>query len=241
MPDTKEYITKLMNRNDDDLDDILSFADNIRSHVAMKKESKRADDILEEILSDSHDISAEDPVKNEMHSDSEHTENSVKEHTEKKEESPVFTQVLPVVHNYHHVLIPPEQFRYVPTQYIKHDTESALVSNPIISDEPVEENKKPITVSLSKPEHKQSQEKEIHEDRPKKNDKQIDKHKHNIFDDIDESDPDNAEEFISSQGMKHPKFYLVMGISIFFLTLFGIGSCIYLGLSALRKFCESYS
>lgn len=231
MPDTKEYITKLMNRNDDDLDDILSFADNIRSHVAMKKESKRADDILEEILSDSHDISAEDPVKNEVHND--------KEHTEKNKESSVFTQILPVVHNYHHVLITPEQFRYVPTQNIKHDTECALATNSIISDEPALEARKKISLSKSKPESEQSLEKKIHEEKAKKAEKYIEKHKHNIFDDIDESDPDNAEEFISSQSMKHPKFYLIIGISIFFLTLFGIGSCIYFGLSALRKFCET--
>ena len=228
MPDTNEYITKLMNRNDDYLDDILSFADNIRSHVAMKNESKRADDILDEILSDSHDISAENPVKNEIH--------SVEVNTENNETRTVFTQVLPVVHNYHHVLINPEQFRYVPQQNKKPEIEYACTRNAIISDEPAQEEKNVITIQQKKEEKPQKQH-DQNDDISEKSDK----HKHTVFDDIDESDPYNAKEFINIQAMKHPRFYLIVGISIFFLTILGLGSCIYLGLSALRKFCETYN
>ncbi len=226
MPDTNEYITKLMNRNDDDLDDILSFADNIRSHVSMKKEKKDADDILDEILSSNH-ISAEDPVKSEIH--------STEKHINDQDSSAFSTHILPVVHNYHHVLISPDQFRCTPFQKKNPETECTVIRNPIISDNSHEEIKS-IEVSQEKDEQPIEREPQ-NNDVPEINHKQ----KYSIFDEIDESDHDNAEEFIKSQSMKHPKFYLILGISIFFLTLFGIASFVYLGLNAMRKFCETYS
>lgn len=207
MAETKDFINKLMKKEDSELDDLLSFAENVAENVksSNNKPQKTADEILDELETKYQTIKL---VCHEI-------------------KNPGFTQ--PVVINFHHLLSP------APLQdYISYESlcGTATKSEAILEDKNTQS--KENTLPLKTEEIKEPQEDSLP---PPTTNEPFD-----AFEFTDTETPvSNAEKFITEQGVKHPRIYFMIGISIFFLTLLGLASCIYLGVTALRNFAENYS
>jgi len=204
LAETKDFIDKLMNKKDTELDDLLSFADNVK--YSNNKESKNADDILDELAEKKEQVY--------------HTKKLICH--EIKNNS--FTQ--PVVINFHHLLATSPLQDYISYESICGNN---TVKKAILEDEaqPKKENTLPLKIDeTSEPEEDSLPPPAASES----------------FDAFEFADGvSNAEKFITEQGVKHPKIYFAIGISIFFLTLLGLASCIYLGITALKHFAQNYS
>jgi hypothetical protein len=206
MPDTKEFLSRLMEKNDDDLDSLLSFADGLKARSGHDNKSKEkiSDSILDEILDNTPKKAKKKPLLKKL---------------------PDVPSFLPGSNNLHHIT--PD---FTIPEYISYssicDFESGL-SAPVIEDESCEETSAPLT----KEEETTEQEQEEAEEQP---DETL------ILPDgklplIEEEQKSDAERFIANQENRHPVFYFAVGFSIVLVTVLGLASCIYLGVTAVRS------
>lgn len=287
MSETNEFINKLMNKNNEELDNILSFADGIKTeNTSGIKQS--ADDILGELFdtekkqaaqntaqkntgkkTDNKSIISENKSsenkskknnkksfvkdtaaksKSKKNNDKKSSSENVTPKTDSSKDTEftrkIITSDFPadtVQRNLHHVLFEHE------CEYISFSSiceGSRETSAPIIKDEAVKviSNFETREIKLLTPDDTSAEKTEAVKPadttpsyKPEIAANLSDELNNTLYDDVSD-----AEKFISMQGVKHPKIFFVIGLSIFSLALLGLISCAYLGLNAMKKFTQNY-
>ncbi|MBE6853161.1 MAG: hypothetical protein E7505_06755 [Ruminococcus sp.] len=206
MPDTKEFISRLMDKNDDDLENLLSFADERR--IEGKHDNKNADSILEEILNS-------------------HNKTSGKKSLFKKISAA--PSLSPEAKNLHHIM--PE---FSMPEYISYGSIcdfAAEKTTPVIEDDSAEESL-PTDNDKNENQAQESSETDEANDEPTPETLNLPDGKLPLYDEEHTSD---VERFIANQESKHPVLYFAVGFSIVLVTVLGLASCVYLGVTALRS------
>lgn len=205
MPEKNEFINKIMNKNDTEIDSLLSYADGKKSDSS---NNLNADDILDELLN-----SPEDSGKG-------------------KNKTTVF-RTLPSVssgtQNFHHVYFIADTTEYITYGSICEYSEEETA--PVICDE-AEQTEPVITEEVTAADISESL--KTAAETPS-SDKSDDYMNADEYDDIS-----GFDRFCAEQENRHPKFYFILGLSIFLVVMLGIISCVILGLDAMRNFAESY-
>ena len=127
-----------------------------------------------------------------------------------------------VPRNFHHIYLQPEICDYISYKSI---CDNNTTGNSLIPEETRKINKLEIKEEIPKAQNEKEPENPNPNEEPLIPDKVI----------------PSYENFMSEQEEKHPRFYFILGISIFLLTLLGLASCIYLGINALRTFTDNYN
>lgn len=208
MPDTNEFINKLMNKKDDDLDSLLSYADGRKNDT---ENSHDAETILDELLNESQSSTR----------GNNHPEYTALPDVSLSSES----------RNFHHVYFMTDTAEYITYGSICEFGEEETA--PVISDDA------DLTTASEIPETD--------------TDDDISRNYKNAAD-ISASQPDDYlaadteyqdnlsgfDKFLAEQENRHPKFYFILGLSIFIIVMLGLISCAYLGLNAMKNFADNY-
>ncbi|MDO5559289.1 MAG: hypothetical protein Q4F95_06780 [Oscillospiraceae bacterium] len=244
---TTDFIDSLMNRNNDELDDILSYADKLKEQTPVSRSAaESAEDILAELdgldpcqpderaysqqdtsealsRSITHDESAviidDEPsiIPQEADTPVIQEDEQQEEISEESSDDNYFdeykTQLLTIPENFHHVLMEHNALDFISYKNVISE-DSPVSSDNTSSDTNLDSrvrNQNPDSTSAG-------------------------------FSDIDEdADLSDSEKFMQEQSIRHPKLYFIIGVSIALLTLLGLLSLIYLGVSFLRNFAGNYN
>lgn len=238
---TTDFIDNLMNRNNDELDDILSYADHLKQQNDNKvTEHESADDILAELDSLADSKKSESAYNNQQ-VQLQQTDDAAEKDDENilpddnilnaddTDDDILKTQLLNIPENFHHLLL-------------KHDVCNFISYKNICDEDTPASDDIADTANDFSTDMTQNDNAADHPQADNSNQNEYDTTQTDDDYDADEDeDMTESQRFMKVEGMRHPKFYFTVGISIAILTLLGLISLIYLGVSFLRNFSENYN